>query len=116
MPELPEVQTTSNILNKKIKGLRILDVWTDYDSVFHKGKNNIKDKNYFIIFKKEIIGKKVLSVKRRAKNVLINVSGNNEKAKALVAGKTILVHMKMTGHLLYGKYHFDGKKWFPPED
>lgn len=106
MPELPEVQTTANILNKKIKDLTILDVWTDYDSAFHKGKKNIKDKKYFPFFKKEILNRKVLNVERRAKNVLINVSGN----------KTILVHMKMTGHLLYGKYFFNGKKWFPPED
>jgi len=106
MPELPEVQTTVNILNKKVKGLTILDVWTDYDSAFHKDKKNIKDKNYFPFFKKEILNKKILGVTRRAKNVLINVSGN----------KTILVHMKMTGHLLYGKYKFENKKWFPLDE
>jgi len=106
MPELPEVQTTVNILNKRIKNFRILDVWTDYDSKFHKGKNNIKDKKYFSFFRKEIVNKKILSVERRAKNVLINVSGN----------KTILVHLKMTGHLLYGKYTFDNKKWIPQSE
>jgi len=106
MPELPEVQTTANILNERIKNLRILDVWTDYDSPFHKGKNNIKDKKYFLSFRKQVLNKKILSVGRRGKNVLINVSGN----------LTILVHMKMTGHLLYGKYIFDGKKWLPPAD
>ncbi len=104
MPELPEVQTTVNILNSKVKGLSILDVWTDYDSSFHAGKNNIKDKKYFPIFRKEILNKKILDVKRMAKNVLINVSGN----------KTILVHMKMTGKLLYGKYKFSDGKWLPP--
>ncbi|MFA5651967.1 MAG: DNA-formamidopyrimidine glycosylase [Candidatus Paceibacterota bacterium] len=114
MPELPEVQTTVNILNRRVKGLTILDVWTDYDSSFHKGKNNIKDRNYFPLFKKQILNKKILGVERRAKNVLINVSGNNEKPDGLVARKTILVHMKMTGHLLYGKYKFENKKWFPP--
>ena len=81
-------------------------MWTDYDSAFHKGKNNIKDKKYFPIFKKEILNKKILSVERMAKNVLINVSGNH----------TILIHLKMTGHLLYGKYHFDEKKWLPLSD
>lgn len=105
MPELPEVQTTVNILNKKVIGLIINDVWTDYDSTFHKGKNNIKDKKYFSYFKKEILNKKILGVERRAKNVLISVSGN----------KTILVHLKMTGKLLYGKYEFKNKKWTPPE-
>ena len=105
MPELPEVQTTVNILNKKVKGLVILGVWTDYNSAFHAGKNNIKNKKYFPFFRKEILNKKILGVERRAKNVLINVSGN----------KTILVHLKMTGHLLYGKYKFENQKWLPVE-
>jgi formamidopyrimidine-DNA glycosylase len=106
MPELPEVQTTASILNKKIKGLKILDVWTDYDSSFYKGKDDIKNKKYFPIFKKEVLNKKILGAERRAKNVLINVSGD----------KTILVHMKMTGHLLYGKYRFKDRKWSPVGD
>ncbi len=113
MPELPEVQTTVNILNKKIKNLSILDVWTDYNSKFHKGKNNIKNPKYFEIFKKEILNKKILGVKRRAKNILINVSGNSNQGQT---GKTILVHMKMTGKLLYGKYEFSAKKWSPVND
>ena len=106
MPELPEVETTARMLNERIKNLSISDIWTDYDSSFHKGKENIKDKRYFTKFKKELIGKKILNVERRAKNVLINVSG----------GKTILTHMKMTGHFLYGKYEFKNKKWSPTED
>ncbi len=106
MPELPEVETTARMLNERIKDLSILDIWTDYDSSFHKGKENIKDKRYFLKFKEELVGKKILNVERRAKNVLINVSG----------GKTILTHMKMTGHFLYGKYEFRNKKWSPTED
>lgn len=105
MPELPEVQTTASILNKKIRGLKILDAWTDYNSSFYKGKEDIKNKKYFPIFKKQIIGRKILGVSRKAKNVLINLSGE----------KTILVHMKMTGHLLYGKFYFEKGKWMPPE-
>ena len=103
MPELPEVETTARMLNERVKGLVIQDIWTEYDSLFHKGKNNIKDKNYFKYFKKALVGGKILGVNRRAKNVLINVSGN----------KTILTHMKMTGHFLYGEYKFDHKKWSP---
>ncbi len=104
MPELPEVQTTASILDRKIKGLKILDVWTDYDSSFYAGKDDVKNKKYFPVFRKSVINRKVISVSRRAKNVLINLSGD----------KTILVHMKMTGHLLYGKYLFKNKKWLPP--
>lgn len=94
MPELPEVHTTATKLNKLIKGLVISNVWTDYFSPLYKGKNQIKNKTYFEQFKKDVIGAKVVSVTRRAKNVLINLSNL----------KTILVHMKMTGHLLYGTY------------
>ncbi len=110
MPELPEVQTTVNILNKKIKNLVILDVWTDYDSPFYYGKKDIKDRKYFALFKKEIVNTRILNVERRAKNVLINVSGN----LSAHVNKTILVHMKMTGKLLYGKYKYQNGKWFPP--
>jgi len=106
MPELPEVQTTASILNKEVRGLKILDIWTDYNSPYYLGKNSIKDKKYFSFFRKELLNKEIISVGRRAKNVLIKVSGN----------KTILVHMKMTGHLLYGSYTFDGKKWSPKND
>jgi formamidopyrimidine-DNA glycosylase len=107
MPELPEVETTATILNKLVKGHKIIDVWTDYNSPYFSGKENIKDPKYFLKFKKEIVNKKIIKVWRRAKNVLIDISGD----------KTILIHMKMTGHLLYGKYLFkkvsSSKKWVP---
>ncbi len=102
MPELPEVTTTVNGLNKVLPKLSIKDVWTDYfTNTKHKRTDNIKNKTYFEKFRKETVGKKFLHAERRGKNVLIHISG----------GKTILIHMKMTGHLLYGKYRFDGTRW-----
>lgn len=105
MPELPEVETTTRGLQKEIVGLTIRDVWTDLNSTDKRQNDAVKNPKYFLYFKKEIIGKKVLSVERRAKNILINLSGN----------KTILIHMKMTGHLLYGEYKYVSKenKWIP---
>ncbi len=94
MPELPEVETTTKGLRKTITSLTIKDVWTDLDTKDKRQKNNIANAKYFKVFRKEILNKKILSVERRAKNILINISGE----------KTILVHLKMTGHLLYGKY------------
>ncbi len=98
MPELPEVQTTAMGLNGIIKRIiprpRIIDVWTDYKSQYFKGSKTIKDPVYFSYFKRKIKGKTIIHVTRRAKNVLIHLSDN----------LTILVHMKMTGHLLYGNY------------
>jgi formamidopyrimidine-DNA glycosylase len=94
MPELPEVQTTVDGLNTEVKGLKITDVWTDYRSHFHIGKNNIKDPRYFAEFRKDVVGAKVSGAERQGKNVLIHLSNK----------KTILVHMKMTGHFIHGLY------------
>jgi formamidopyrimidine-DNA glycosylase len=101
MPELPEVHTTATGLQKMLPGLEIIDVWTDYKSHFYKGKENIKNEVFFKKFRDFCIGKKIISVERRAKNVLIHLSD----------GQTILIHMKMTGHLLYGKYRKNKKSW-----
>lgn len=107
MPELPEVQTTVDGIQKVAKDKAIVDVWTDYNSPFHSQNDNIKNPIYFKKFRKEIIGETIIGSSRRAKNVLIHLSNN----------KTILLHMKMTGHVMYGKYIFDKNKkkdpWTP---
>jgi formamidopyrimidine-DNA glycosylase len=91
MPELPEVETTVRGLKKTTIGLKIKDVWTDLRTKDKRQHDTVANPKYFKVFKKEIKNKKILSVERQAKNILINISG----------GKTILVHMKMTGHLLF---------------
>lgn len=102
MPELPEVTTTVNGLNEVLPKLTIKDVWSDYFlRTKNKRKDTIKNKKYFNKFKNEIVGEKFKNAERRGKNVLIHLSNN----------KTILIHMKMTGHLLYGKYVFRNNKW-----
>ncbi len=94
MPELPEVETTTRGINKKASNLTIIDVWTSYYSNFYAGKDDIKNPEFFKKFKKKIIGSKITNAFRRAKNILINLS----------SGNTVLIHMKMTGHVMYGKY------------
>ncbi len=96
MPELPEVETTTRGLRKEVVGLTIKDVWTDLNTKDKRKNDTVANTKYFKFFKKEVTGKKIISAERRAKNILINLSNQ----------KTILVHMKMTGHLLYGKYKF----------
>lgn len=100
MPELPEVETTVRGLNAKVRGLEIVDSWTNYNSPFHKENSNIKNPKFFSIFKKQIKEKKILRAERRAKNILIHIEG----------GRTILIHMKMTGHILYGSYLYNKKE------
>src|SRR4051812_38782726 len=96
MPELPEVQTTVDGINAEVASLTIRDVWTDYKSLFHAGKDNIKNPEYFAQFKKDVVGAKIKHASRVGKNVLIHLSN----------GKTILTHMKMTGHYMYGEFVF----------
>lgn len=105
MPELPEVHTTVTGLHKVLPGLSIKAIWTDMWSDARLSKNTIKDRNYFPYFKKYTLGKKVISVRRRAKNILIDLDN----------GFTMIIHMKMTGHLMYGKYkqnkNYNGRDW-----
>ena len=97
MPELPEVETTVRGLRNAIVGLVIKDVWTDLATKDKRQRGAVANPKFFKIFKKEVLNKKVLSIERRAKNILINLSG----------AKTVLAHMKMTGHFLYGQYNED---------
>jgi formamidopyrimidine-DNA glycosylase len=115
MPELPEVETTTRGIQKYAAGKTITDCWTDYDSAFHAGKENIKDPKYFKKFKALVVGSKIVGAERRAKNILVHLSPSKMDRK----NHTLLIHLKMTGHVLYGKYSFDKKnKRFPwtPDD
>ncbi len=87
MPELPEVQTTVNGLQKRVLGGTLIDVWSDWQKMVKRPKG-------FLNFKKELRGKKIVRVWRRAKNVVFELSG----------GYSLLIHMKMTGHLMVGKW------------
>lgn len=82
MPELPEVQTIVNDLNQKIKNDIIVGFWSDW------GKS-IKEKT-IDEFIKEIKNRKILGARRMGKNIFLDLSG----------GKTLYIHLKMTGHLL----------------
>lgn len=106
MPELPEVQTTVNGLNATVKGRKIIDVWTSYKSAHKMHQGSIKDPKFFLDFKKKVRNQKIIKSERRAKNILIHLTG----------GHTILIHMKMTGHLLYGKYEFKKGVWISHEN
>ena len=89
MPELPEVETTVKGLQERVLNRTFIDAWSDWKKIVKRPKD-------FEIFKKELKGKKIQRVWRRAKNVIFELS----------SGYSLLVHMKMTGHLLYGKYIF----------
>ncbi len=105
MPELPEVHTTVTGLQKVLPGLTFLDIWSDMWSDAKICKNTIKDRSYFPYFTNHALNQKVLQVRRRAKHILIDLEN----------GFTVIIHMKMTGHLMYGAYtqnkDYNGRQW-----
>lgn len=99
MPELPEVQTIVDYLSKKVVGLYFTDAWTDWPKSFRqssqgKGSSETGIVLGFELFKKAIKNKKILNVRRRAKFIIIDIEGS----------KSIFIHQKISGHLLYGKW------------
>lgn len=82
MPELPEVQTIVSELDEKIsrKTVSAVEVFK-YKSVRPMNKK----------FVSGIIGKKIIGVTRRAKMIIIELTGK----------KYLLIHLKMTGQLVY---------------
>ena len=97
MPELPEVETTVLGLRSRVVGLTIRNFWCDHARMIrYISPTNLG---------KQIKNKKIVGVHRRAKNILIDLSG----------GLTLVIHMKMTGHLLYGKWQMLNGKWNPIE-
>ncbi|MBD3208045.1 MAG: bifunctional DNA-formamidopyrimidine glycosylase/DNA-(apurinic or apyrimidinic site) lyase [Candidatus Nealsonbacteria bacterium] len=94
MPELPEVETTVRSLRKKILGRRIKDVWTDAEKLVKKPES-------FSDFEREIKNREIKSVSRRAKFIFLGLSGD----------KKLLVHQKMSGHLLVGEWQRDNGEW-----
>jgi formamidopyrimidine-DNA glycosylase len=97
MPELPEVETVVRDLQKRVVGQKIVGFWTDWPKSI---KDPVKQDKFNVskkaveYFKKEIIGREILRAKRKGKNILLYLSGEH----------ILLVHQKMTGHLLVGKW------------
>ena len=96
MPELPEVETTIRGLNKRVLNRTFVDVWSDWQKSVKKPKS-------FEQFKKELKNKKIKKIWRRAKNIIFDLSD----------GYSLLVHQKMTGHLLVGNWVKINNKWQP---
>lgn len=90
MPELPEVQTVVDDLNRKIKGDRIIGFWTDWSKTI---KNMGASR-----FLSEIKDRKILGARRIGKNIFIDLS--KKRSGSRKADKTLYIHLKMTGHLL----------------
>ncbi|MBZ9572654.1 DNA-formamidopyrimidine glycosylase [Patescibacteria group bacterium] len=94
MPELPEVETTIRDLRKKVLKRTFVDVWTDFPKM-------IKKPSTFEEFKRKIKNKKIQRIWRAGKNIIFDLSEN----------LSLLIHQKLTGHLLYGKWQKEDEVW-----
>lgn len=82
MPELPEVQTIVSELNKKIKNKTIKKIIVNYGGSAKPSADILIDKSQ---------RKKIKGVSRRGKLIDIDLGGDHN----------LLVHLKMTGQLVY---------------
>lgn len=96
MPELPEVQTVVTQLGRKITGKVIASFWTDWEKKVLEPLPKLR---------KIVKGAKVLGTRRFGKTIVIDL----DNASSLV------IHLKMTGHLLYKDQENEtAKEWQDP--
>ncbi len=82
MPELPEVETVRRGLEPRIIGKRFADVMHDTPKSFPNSANDVQQ---------FLIGAKAVTVRRRAKVLIIEL--DNEYS--------LVIHLKMTGQMVY---------------
>ncbi len=80
MPELPEVETHVRDL-QRVVGKKFTTFWSNTPKALRPSLPT---------FKKKLVGKKILAIRRRAKYIVFDLSG----------GLTLVVHFRMTGHFL----------------
>ena len=85
MPELPEVETTIRYLTSKVKGKKIFSISKSQKKL----RKNLNSKDFVFISQRKII-----TVKRFAKYILIKLDNDNY----------LIVHLGMSGRL---KFHFN---------
>lgn len=90
MPELPEVQTIVSDLSKTIIGFRAADFWSDWEKRVKQPINQ---------FKKNIKNQKIISLSRFGKHIVIGLENDY----------SIIIHLKMTGHLLFKRKNSKNK-------
>jgi len=82
MPELPEVETVRAGLNRLIVGKRVLAVTSDTPKSFPNAEADVKQ---------FLVRAEIIAVKRRAKVLIIDLSG----------AYSLIIHLKMTGQLVF---------------
>jgi len=100
MPELPEVETIKRELERAVLGKKIIEVCVHHPKVIREPSVEK--------FKKGLTGVTIKNILRKAKALILELS----------SGKSLVIHLKMTGQLVYpgnGKasrvsFHLSGGK------
>jgi formamidopyrimidine-DNA glycosylase len=96
MPELPEVQTVASQIAVKVTGKRIAGFWSDWEKQVRPGLKQLS---------KLAVGGTVLGARRIGKHIVIDLDN----------GYSLVIHLKMSGHLLYKDAANQGaKEWRDP--
>lgn len=96
MPELPEVQTVTSQIAKKITGKQIAGFWSDWEKQVKPGLKRLS---------KLAVGGTVLGARRIGKHIVIDLDNDH----------SLVIHLKMSGHLLYKDATNEGaKEWKDP--
>jgi formamidopyrimidine-DNA glycosylase len=83
MPELPEVETVKRELEKVVLGKKITEVCVHHPTVIREP--SVQN------FKKGLAGATIKNILRKAKVLILELSN----------GKSLVIHLKMTGQLVY---------------
>jgi len=81
MPELPEVQTVVSQLGEKIVGKKVKSVWSDWLKAVRPSLTRLE---------KSVIGTEIIGTRRCGKHIILDLDN----------AYSIVIHLKMTGHLL----------------
>jgi formamidopyrimidine-DNA glycosylase len=92
MPELPEVESLRLSLEPFVVGQKIVSITvTKPKIVSSSGTKRLENPEAVLQFISRLKGETIESLTRRAKNIIIT----------MVSGKIILIHLKMTGQLVF---------------
>lgn len=80
MPELPEVETIRRQLQKEAVGLKITDLWTDVPKMVKPSPKEVL---------KRVRGQEITAVERRAKLLILRLSGE----------ENLVLHLRLSGQL-----------------
>lgn len=92
MPELPEVESLKRSLLPYLKGQKVVSVQVSRAKLV-SGKGTVRESLDFkkVQFEEMLKGEVIKSIDRRAKNLILEFE----------SGKIVLIHLKMTGQLVY---------------